>query len=178
MTKRLPDHKGHLPLASAFQAVRRQFDEFANTIWRQFPKAHRISRQVDKLNNQMGELQHQLDCEYHRVTMEGEFNKAGHVYYMDPEKRLHADLTKWVHSLECRHPRFREPVKGELVLGLYRDDSQISPILLWADPNVDLFYDVGLRQHVKPPMYYLRIDAQGQAAANLGVTQLTFEGIA
>ncbi len=178
MAKRIPDHKAHLSLAVAFRAVRLRFDDFANTIWRRFPKAHRISRQIDKLNKQMGELQHQLDCEYHRVTMEGEFNKAGHVYYMDPEKRLHADLAEWVHSLECCNPRFREPVKGELVLGLYRDDSQIRPILLWADPSVDLYYDVGHREHVKPPSYYMRIDAQGQAAANLGVTQLTFEGIA
>ena len=178
MAKRIPDHKAHLSLAVAFRAARARFDDFANTIWRRFPKAHRISRQIDKLNNQMGELQHQLDCEYHRVTMEGEFNKAGHVYYMDPEKTLIRDLSDWIFPLEYANPRFREPEKGELFIGIYREVGRVRPILLWVDPSVDLYYDVGQREHVKPPSYYLRIDAQGQAAANLGVTQLTFEGIA
>ena len=177
MAKRIPDHKAHLPLAAAFHAVRRRFDDFANTIWRRFPKAHRISQQIDKLNKQMGELQHQLDCEYHRVTMEGEFNKAGHVYYMDPERTLIRDLTEWIFSMESGS-RFRRPLKGELLIGFYREVGCVHPILLWADPINDLFYDVGLRKHVPPPTYYLRIEDQNEAAANLGVTQLTFEGIA
>jgi len=178
MPNRLPDHKAHLALAEGFYAVRRRFDDFANTIWRRFPKAHRISRQIDKLNKQMGELQHQLDCEYHRVTLEGEFNKAGHVYYMDPQKTLIRDLSDWIFSLEPGVPRFRKPLKGELLLGIYRESCRVRPILLWADPGSDLFYDVGLRQYVEAPSYYLLIDEQNEAAANLGTKQLTFEGIA
>jgi len=178
MAKRPPDHKAHLTLAEGFYAVRRRFDDFATTIWRRFPKAHRISRQIDKLNKQMGELQHQLDCEYHRVTMEGEFNRAGHVYYMDPEKTLIRDLSDSIFSVESGGQRFRNPLKGELIIGIYRESGRVRPILLWADPRNDLFYDLGLRQHVPPPTYYLRIDDQNEAAANLGTKQLTFEGMA
>jgi|GEM_PF-2665958 len=177
MKTTVPDHKGHLTLVHVYRAARRQIDEFACTIWRQFPKTHRVSRQADKISKAVAELQNLLDCEYHRVTSEAQFKKAGHIYYNDPERLFHVELLKWVHSLEYGHPRYRDPEKGELVLGLYRDEDSVSPILLWADPNIDLFYDVGLRQHVKPPKFYLRIDAQGQAAANLGIKQLTFEGM-
>lgn len=71
------------------------------------------------------------------------------------------DLSPVFHSLEPDDPSFREPVDGELVLGIYRqDDGTPWPILLWADPNVDLFWDVGLREHVKPPGYYIQIKCQ------------------
>jgi len=178
MARRIPDHKAHISLADGFHAMRRRFDDFSHTIWKCFPKSHRISRQVDKINKEVGNLQNMLDCEYHRVTMEGEFNKAGHVYFNDFGKKLTRDLADWLFPLEFAHHRFRAPAKGELFIGLYRDGSGVRPILLWSDPLCDLFYDVGLRQHVKPPTYYLRIDDQNEAAANLGIRQLTFEGMA
>lgn len=73
------------------------------------------------------------------------------------------DVSAVIHCLDYDHPTFREPEKGELILGLYReDDGMAAPILLWADPNVDLFWDVGLRRHVKPPAWYVRIGCQPQ----------------
>ncbi len=73
------------------------------------------------------------------------------------------DLSPVLHSLEPGHARYREPENGELVLGLYReDDGSAAPILLWADPKVDLFWDVSLRQHVKAPTWYLRLACQPQ----------------
>ena len=74
-----------------------------------------------------------------------------------------------IHSLESGHPTFREPEKGELIVGLYReDDGTAAPILLWADPNVDLFWDVARREHVKPSGWYLRIGCQPQLDAETG----------
>jgi hypothetical protein len=71
------------------------------------------------------------------------------------------DLLPVLHCLEYSHPTFREPEKGELILGLYReDDGTAAPVLLWTDPKVDLFWDVNIRQHVKPPKWYLRLAAQ------------------
>ena len=68
-----------------------------------------------------------------------------------------------VYSLECGEPNFREPEKGEWVVGLYReDDGTPVPLLLWADPNVDLFWDVARREHVKPPKLYVRLAEQPQ----------------
>lgn len=79
------------------------------------------------------------------------------------------DMSAVIYCLESDHPMFREPEKGELIVGLYRkDDGMAAPILLWADPNVDLFWDVGLRQHVKPPAWYVRIGCQPQIDAETG----------
>ncbi len=73
------------------------------------------------------------------------------------------DLSPVYHCLLYDHPTFREPVKGELILGIYREeDGAPCPILLWVDPHVDLFWDVGLRRHVKPPRYYIQIKCQPQ----------------
>ena len=64
-------------------------------------------------------------------------------------------------SLECTDANFREPVDGEWIVGLYReDDGTPVPVLLWADPNVDLFWDVARREHVKPPRLYLQLSEQ------------------
>lgn len=66
-----------------------------------------------------------------------------------------------LYSLECGEPNFREPEDGELIVGLYReDDGTPVPLLLWADPNVDLFWDVARREHVKPPRLYLQLSEQ------------------
>jgi hypothetical protein len=71
------------------------------------------------------------------------------------------DLEPVVHALDYGHPRFREPANGEVVVGLYRnEDGSAAPMLLWADPKVDLFWDMALRQHVRPPAWYLRLDRQ------------------
>ena len=74
-----------------------------------------------------------------------------------------------VYSLECGEPNFREPEKGEWVVGLYReDDGTPVPLLLWADPKVDLFWDASLREHVMPPRLYLKLDKQPQIDAATG----------
>ena len=79
------------------------------------------------------------------------------------------DMPAVIHCLEYDHPTFREPEKGELIVGLYRDDDGMAaPILLWADPNMDLFWDVNLRQHVRPPAWYVRIGCQPQIDAETG----------
>ena len=66
-----------------------------------------------------------------------------------------------IYSLECGDPNFREPEDGELIVGLYREnDGTPVPLLLWADPNVDLLWDVARRQHVKPPRLYLQLSEQ------------------
>jgi len=71
------------------------------------------------------------------------------------------DLLPVFHCLDYGHPTFREPLPGELILGIYREnDGEPCPILLWVDPKVDLFWDVGLRQHVKPPRFYIQIKCQ------------------
>lgn len=67
------------------------------------------------------------------------------------------------YSLECGEPGFREPVNGEWIVGLYRlDDGTLFPLLLWADPKVDYFWDVARRRHVLPPGRYLRLPEQPQ----------------
>jgi len=49
----------------------------------------------------------------------------------------------------------------EWVVGLYREsDGTLCPILLWADPQIDLFWDPSLRRHVKPPSAYLLLPNQ------------------
>ena len=64
-------------------------------------------------------------------------------------------------SLEPGHVSFREPINGEWVVGLYREsDGTLCPILLWADPQIDLFWDPSLRRHVKPPSAYLLLPNQ------------------
>ena len=71
------------------------------------------------------------------------------------------DLSSVFHCLDYGHPTFREPVPGELILGIYPDDNcKPYPILLWVDPNEDRFWDVGLREHVKPPRFYIQIKCQ------------------
>jgi hypothetical protein len=68
-----------------------------------------------------------------------------------------------VYSLECGEPGFREPENREWIVGLYRqDDGALFPLLLWADPKVDYFYDVARRRHVLPPRLYLRLAEQPQ----------------
>lgn len=79
------------------------------------------------------------------------------------ETRPQPQLAPPVYSLECGEPNFREPEKGEWIVGLYReDDGTPVPLLLWADPKVDLFWDVSLREHVMPPRLYLKLDKQPQ----------------
>jgi hypothetical protein len=64
-------------------------------------------------------------------------------------------------SLDPLHPEFREPVNGEWVVGLYTsEDGKKCPMLLWADPKVDLFWDPSRLEHVKPPGSYLMLEDQ------------------
>jgi len=64
-------------------------------------------------------------------------------------------------SLDPRAPQFREPPAGEWIVGLYRsDDGLWFPVLLWADPKVDLFWDPSRLEHVKPPGSYLMLEDQ------------------
>jgi hypothetical protein len=71
------------------------------------------------------------------------------------------DLAPMVCALPYDHPRFREPAKGEVVVGLYReDDGTAAPVLLWADTRADLFWDISLRSYVRPPAWYLRLTSQ------------------
>ena len=66
-------------------------------------------------------------------------------------------------SLECTDANFRDPVNGEWIVGLYREDDGTSvPVLLWADPDVDLFWDVARCVHVMPPRDYLQLNEQPQ----------------
>ena len=72
-------------------------------------------------------------------------------------------------SMDPRHPSFREPVNDEWVIGLYRrNDGTICPILLWADPKVDLFWDPSARTHVNPPGSYLLLSRQPQIDGRTG----------
>ena len=72
-------------------------------------------------------------------------------------------------SMDPRHPSFREPVNDEWVIGLYwENDGTTCPILLWADPKIDLFWDPSLRQHVKPPGSYLLLEHQPQIDGRTG----------
>ena len=85
------------------------------------------------------------------------------------ETRPKPQLAPPVYFLECGEPNFREPKKGEWVVGLYReDDGTPVPLLLWADPKVDLFWDASLREHVMPPRLYLKLDKQPQIDADTG----------
>ncbi len=71
------------------------------------------------------------------------------------------DLLPVLHCLEPGQSLYREPEDGELVVGLYReDDGTVAPLLLWADPKVDLFWDFARRQHVKTPTFYIRLTEQ------------------
>ena len=77
--------------------------------------------------------------------------------------RNEMNLAPPLYSLECGDPNFREPEDGELIVGISRDDDDTAaPLLLWADPKVDLFWDVARREHVKPPGLYLRLSEQPQ----------------
>ena len=68
------------------------------------------------------------------------------------------DLSPLIRSLEFGDPNFCEPQDGALVIGLYRDESQaVTPVMLWADPEVDLFWDIVARRHVKPPRFYIHL---------------------
>jgi hypothetical protein len=72
-------------------------------------------------------------------------------------------------SLQFGHPSFREPENDEWIIGLYREnDGTFCPILLWADPTVDLFWDPSLRNYVRPPGSYLRLTNQPQIDGRTG----------
>jgi hypothetical protein len=78
-------------------------------------------------------------------------------------ERIEVKLGPALFSLECTDANFREPVDGEWIVGLYReDDGTPVPVLLWADPNVDLFWDVARRVHVMPPRDYVRLSEHPQ----------------
>jgi len=79
------------------------------------------------------------------------------------------DLTPVLHTLNCGQSGFREPENGEFVVGFWtEDDGTAAALLLWADPAVDLFFDLALRRHVKPPGFYLRLAQQPQIDAQSG----------
>ncbi len=64
-------------------------------------------------------------------------------------------------SLDPLDPEFREPANGEWVIGLYTgEEGNKCPVLLWADPKVDLFWDPSRLEHVKPPGSYLMLEEQ------------------
>ena len=67
------------------------------------------------------------------------------------------DLSTMLYSLRPGDDRYRDPAKGELVIGIYRTGETCEAALLYADPLVDLFWDVVREQHVKPPLFYLRL---------------------
>ncbi len=68
-----------------------------------------------------------------------------------------------VYSLECGEPSFREPEDREWIVALYRqDDGTFYPLLLWADPEVDYFWDVARRRHTLPPRLYVKLAEQPQ----------------
>ena len=80
-----------------------------------------------------------------------------------PPLETERQLAPPLYSLECGEPNFREPEDGEWIVALYReDDGTLVPLLLWADPNVDMFWDVARREHVKPPKLYVRLAEQPQ----------------
>jgi hypothetical protein len=65
------------------------------------------------------------------------------------------------HSMDPRQTSFREPENNEWVVGLYRSaDGWWNPVLLWADPKVDLFWDPSSLGYVKPPPAYLKLEDQ------------------
>lgn len=79
------------------------------------------------------------------------------------------DLAAAVFALECVRPGFREPENGEWIIGLYRDDDgNAAPLLLWADTREDRLWDPARREHVKPPMFYLRLSEQPQIDGETG----------
>jgi hypothetical protein len=72
-------------------------------------------------------------------------------------------------SMDPGHPSFREPLNDEWVIGLYREkDGTTSPILLWADPKVDLLWDPSARTHVNPPGSYLLLPRQPKIDGRTG----------
>jgi len=73
------------------------------------------------------------------------------------------ELPPPIYSLECGEPGFREPEDGEWIVGLYReDDGTWYPLLLWADPDVDYFWDVARRRRTLPPRLYMKLAEQPQ----------------
>ena len=79
------------------------------------------------------------------------------------EPRPQPQLAPPVYSLECGESNFREPEDREWIVALYReDDGSFYPLLLWADPDVDLFLDVARHRHVTPPRLYLKLAEQPQ----------------
>lgn len=79
------------------------------------------------------------------------------------------DLGSALYTLNCGQPGFREPENGEFIVGIWReDDGAGAALLLWADPAIDLFFDLALRRHVKPPAFYLRLAEQPKIDAQSG----------
>jgi len=75
------------------------------------------------------------------------------------EKRLTPPEIAWpIYSLECGESNFREPEEREWIVALYReDDGTFYPLLLWAEADVDYFWDVARRRHVLPPLLLLYV---------------------
>ena len=68
------------------------------------------------------------------------------------------NLKPLMRSLDFSDPNFEAPRDGSLVLGLYRENGQsITPLLLWADPENDLLFDVGSRRYINPPRFYIPV---------------------
>ena len=67
-------------------------------------------------------------------------------------------------SVDSIVPKFCAAVAfSELIVGIYyEDDGTPIPLLLWADPNVDFFWNVARREHVKPPSLYIQLSVQPQ----------------
>ncbi len=62
-----------------------------------------------------------------------------------------------------------QPMLIRLALGIFVAQRRC-PVLLWADPKVDLFWDPSRLEHVKPPSSYLMLEDQPKIDGESGYT--------
>ncbi len=80
MKAKRPIHDQHLVFAQHFHELRAKLRDLRDAA-DHFPKNHRISNAFRKVRQRLDVLQHEMDNEYHAVTTNEQFGKAGHVYY-------------------------------------------------------------------------------------------------
>jgi hypothetical protein len=165
------NHATGTDFETAFQLFRQQFDRLSSLIVNHYPRTHSIHLESGKLRLLLADLVGNGGPKSASETAKPAPTSQGEAGYCKAERPFYEGLPGCVHCLDYDHPKYRGPEKGEFILGLYIEEGRLCPVLLWADPAMDIFYHVGEGGYISPPRFYIRIERQGGAAENFGLTK-------
>ena len=59
--------------------------------------------------------------------------------------------------MQYSDPNFQDTPDGSLVVQLFLHEGKLVPFLLYADPQKHCFWDCHIKEHVRPPRFYLLV---------------------